>query len=203
MVMLGWFAPDPTPVLEGPNVILRAPRARDYNQWRTLRRTSRDFLRPFEPRWTEADLNRQAYSARLWRGRQEARRGTDYSFLIFEKTSHGEVLVGGLTISNVRRRAAQFATLGYWMGEQFAGRGLMSEAVETLLPYFFETLGLHRLQAAFLPHNQASRRVLEKNGFREEGYAEHYLQIDGKWADHVLFALTRERWDARPKPGRP
>ena len=85
------------------------------------------------------------------------------------------------------------------IGEEFAGKGLMSEAVGVLLPYFFDTLGLHRLQAAFLPHNQASRRVLEKNGFREEGYAENYLQIDGRWADHVLFAITRERWDARPR----
>ena len=111
--------------------------------------------------------------------------------------------MGGLTISNVRRRAAQFATLGYWMGAEFAGRGLMSEAVGVLLPYFFDTLALHRLQAAFLPHNQASRRVLEKNGFKEEGYAENYLQIDGKWADHVLFGLTRERYDALVKqPGR-
>lgn len=203
MVMLGWFAPDPTPVLEGPHVVLRPPRSRDYDAWRGLRRASRDFLKPYEPRWTEADLNRQAYGARLWRGRQEARRGTDYAFLLFEKTPRGDKLVGGLTISNVRRRAAQFATLGYWMGEEFAGRGLMTEAVGVLLPYFFDTLALHRLQAAFLPHNQASRRVLEKNGFREEGYAEHYLQIDGKWADHVLFALTRERWEARPKPGQP
>jgi ribosomal-protein-alanine N-acetyltransferase len=183
--------------------LLRAPRSRDYDAWRRLRRDSREFLRPFEPRWTEADLNRQAYGARLWRGRQEARKGTDYSFLVFEKTGKGQRLVGGLTISNVRRRAAQFATLGYWMGEEFAGKGLMSEAVGVLLPYFFDTLGLHRLQAAFLPHNQASRRVLEKNGFREEGYAENYLQIDGRWADHVLFALTRERWDARLRTGGP
>jgi [ribosomal protein S5]-alanine N-acetyltransferase len=201
MVMLGWFAPDPTPILEGPRVVLRGPRARDYEAWRALRRSSREFLRPYEPRWTEADLNRQAYGARLWRGRQEARKGTDYSFLVFEKTGTGQRLVGGLTVSNVRRRAAQFATLGYWMGEEHAGRGLMSEAVGVLLPFVFDTLGLHRLQAAFLPHNLASRRVLEKNGFREEGYAENYLQIDGKWADHVLFALTRERWDARLKPG--
>jgi ribosomal-protein-alanine N-acetyltransferase len=74
--------------------------------------------------------------------------------------------------------------------------------VGVLLPFFFDTLGLHRLHAAFLPHNAASRRVLEKNGFREEGYAENYLQIDGKWADHVLFGLTRERWDARDRPAR-
>jgi ribosomal-protein-alanine N-acetyltransferase len=162
-----------------------------------LRRQSREFLRPFEPRWSELDLGRSAYEARLGRGRQEARRGTDFAFLVFERQPGGEKLVGGVTISNIRRRAAQFGTLGYWMGEPFAGRGLMSEAVGALLPFFFDTLNLHRLQAAFLPHNIASRRVLEKNGFREEGYAEHYLQIDGKWADHVLFALTRERWDER------
>ena len=198
--MLNWFVPDPTPVLTGPRVVLRPPRGRDYEAWRQLRRDSRDFLKPFEPRWTEADLNRQAYGTRLLRGRGEARRGTDFSFLIFEQTAGGEVLAGGLTISNIRRRAAQYANLGYWMGEPFAGRGLMSEAVATVLPFYFDTLGLHRLHAAFLPHNIASRRVLEKNGFVEEGYAEKYLQIDGKWADHVLFALTRERWDARDKP---
>lgn len=200
MVMLNWFVRDPTPVLTGPRIVLRAPRPRDYDSWRALRKRSREFLRPFEPRWTEADLNRRAFGARLWRSRREAQRGTDYSFLIFEHTAAGETLVGGLTISNIRRRAAQYANLGYWMGQEFAGRGLMSEAVGLLLPFYFDTLGLHRLHAAFLPHNQASRRVLEKNGFREEGYAENYLQIDGRWADHVLFALTRERWDARPRP---
>ncbi len=199
MVMLSWFVRDPTPVLTGPRVVLRAPRSRDYEAWRALRKKSRDFLKPFEPRWTEADLNRRAFGARLVRGRHEALRGTDFSFMIFEATGRTETLVGGITISNIRRRAAQYANLGYWMGEEFAGRGLMTEAVGVMLPFYFDTLGLHRIQAAFLPHNQASRRVLEKNGFREEGYAENYLQIDGRWADHVLFALTRERWDARPK----
>ncbi len=198
--MMGWFVRDPTPVLTGARVVLRAPRSRDFEAWRALRRKSREFLKPFEPRWTEADLNRRAFGTRLYRGRQEAQRGTDYTFLIFERTGKTETLVGGLTISNVRRRAAQYGNLGYWMGEEHAGRGLMTEAVGVVLPFFFDTLGLHRLHAAFLPHNAASRRVLEKNGFREEGYAESYLQIDGKWADHVLFALTRERWDARPRP---
>ena len=200
MVMLNWFVRDPTPVLTGAHVVLRPPRSRDFEPWRALRRGSRDFLKPFEPRWTDADLNRQAFGTRLLRGRNEAKRGTDFSFLIFETSDRTETLVGGLTVSNIRRRAAQYANLGYWMGEEFAGRGLMTEAVGLLLPFYFDTLGLHRLHAAFLPHNAASRRVLEKNGFREEGYAENYLQIDGKWADHVLFALTRERWDARDKP---
>jgi len=199
--MLTWFARDDTPMLMGRRVTLRAPRVADYTAWRALRRESRDFLRPFEPRWTEADLSQRVYAERLRRGREEARAGTDYAFLIFLRADGTEQLVGGLTLSNVRRRAAQYVTLGYWMGRDFAGRGLMTEAVGTVIPFAFDTLGLHRIHAAFLPANTASRRVLEKNGFREEGYAENYLQIDGKWCDHVLFGLTRERYQAAIKQG--
>lgn len=195
MAMLDWLQPDPTPVLSGPRILLRAPRSRDYPAWRDLRRESRLFLKPFEPRWTEADLSRQNFGIRLARERRDAHKGCAFSFLVFDITGNADVLVGGLTISNIRRRAAQHANLGYWMGERYAGKGFMTEAVGAILPFFFERLSLHRLHAAFLPHNGASRRVLEKNGFREEGYAENYLQIDGRWADHVLFALTRERWE--------
>jgi len=186
---------DETPALRSPRLLLRGPRSRDYAAWRNLRRDSRDFLKPFEPRWSEADLTRRVFMARLKRGRKEAAQGTDFNFLIFLTDGRKEVLVGGLTLSNIRRRAAQHVTLGYWMGEKYAGRGLMSEAVSLVLRFVFNTLGLHRIHAAFLPNNLASRRVLEKNGFREEGYAENYLQIDGRWADHVMFGLTRERHD--------
>lgn len=193
--MLTWFARDDTPVLMGTRVVLRAPQAGDFRAWRDLRLASRAFLKPFEPRWSEADLGEQVYRARLKRGRQEAADGSDFTFFIFVSEGGRQVLVGGITLSNIRRRAAQFGTLGYWMGQQFAGRGLMTEAVRLLVAHAFDQLLLHRVHAAFLPHNMASRRVLEKNGFREEGYAENYLQIDGKWADHVLFGLTRERYD--------
>ena len=198
-MMLTWFARDDTPVLTGQRVILRAPRTSDYIAWRDLRRASRDFLRPYEPRWTDSDLGQRVYASRLKRGRDEAKAGTDYAFFIFTR-GEGE-LVGGITLSNVRRRAAQFVNLGYWMGHKFAGKGYMTEAVGLVVPFCFETLGLHRIHAAFLPDNQASRRVLEKNGFTEEGYAENYLQIDGRWADHVLFGLTRERYDAAVRHG--
>lgn len=198
-MMLTWFARDDTPVLMGARVSLRAPRAGDYMAWRNLRRDSRDFLKPYEPRWSEADLSHRAYSSRLKRGREEAKAGTDYSFFVFLRHEAREVLVGGLTLSNVRRRAAQFVNLGYWMGREHAGKGLMTEAVGIIVPFVFDTLGLHRIHAAFLPDNTASRRVLEKNGFREEGFAENYLQIDGKWADHVLFGLTRERYERELK----
>jgi ribosomal-protein-alanine N-acetyltransferase len=194
--MLTWFAREDTPVLMGARIVLRTPRSSDYAAWHALRRQSRDFLKPFEPRWTEADLAHSVYAARLKRGREEARAGTDYTFFIFLRDSGKETLAGGVTLSNVRRRAAQFANLGYWMGRDFAGKGLMTEAVGLVTGCAFDVLNLHRVHAAFLPGNMASRRVLEKNGFREEGYAENYLQIDGKWADHVLFGLTRERYDA-------
>jgi ribosomal-protein-alanine N-acetyltransferase len=196
-VLWPWSAKDKTPELHGERVVLRGPQPRDYREWRALRLESRNFLKPFEPRWTEADLARSVYFARLKRGQQEAEQGTDFTFFIFA-LEHGEPhLVGGLTLSNIRRRAAQFVTLGYWMGERYAGMGFMTEAVGTVLPFVFDTLGLHRIHAAFLPDNLASRRVLEKNGFKEEGYADKYLQIDGKWADHVLFGLTREHYEAR------
>jgi ribosomal-protein-alanine N-acetyltransferase len=190
-----WSAPEQLIHLRGRSVSLRLPQMRDYPAWYQLRRASHGFLKPFEPRWTEADLGRRVFALRVKRARQEAEQGTDYTFFIFLNDG-SETLVGGITLSNIRRRAAQFVTLGYWMGEAHAGRGIMSEAVEVALGFVFETLDLHRVHAAFLPHNIASRRVLEKNGFVQEGFAERYLQIDGRWEDHVLMGLTRERWDS-------
>ena len=190
-----WSSPAPLICLRGPRVLLRLPQMGDYDAWYTLRHASRDFLRPFEPRWTDADLGRRVFATRVRRAREEAEEGTDYSFFIFLNGGPRETLVGGITLSNIRRRAAQFVNLGYWMGQQFAGQGLMSEAVSVSLPSVFDTLDLHRVHAAFLPGNTASRRVLEKNGFTEEGFAEKYLQINGRWEDHVLFGLTRERYE--------
>lgn len=173
--------------------MLRLPQMSDYDAWYALRHASRDFLKPFEPRWTEADLGRRVFAMRVKRARVEAEEGTDYSFFVFLRQE--QTLVGGITLSNIRRRAAQFVNLGYWMGQQYAGQGLMTDAVAASLPFVFDTLDLHRVHAAFLPGNIASRRVLEKNGFVEEGFAERYLQIDGRWEDHVLFGLTKERYE--------
>src|SRR5690554_1633507 len=197
-----WSSPTSLVNLQGKTVQLRLPQLSDYEQWYALRRGSRDFLRPFEPRWTEADLAQRVFVRRVKRAREGAEEGTDSSLFIFLPGGRQQTLVGGITLSNVRRRAAQFVNLGYWMGQQFAGKGLMSEAVATCLPFVFDTLALHRIHAAFLPGNQASRRVLEKNGFVEEGFAEKYLQINGRWEDHVLFGLTRERYELASFIGR-
>ena len=196
-----WSSPAPVVTLRGRGIMLRLPHMRDYQAWYELRRASQDFLRPFEPRWTELDLTRRVYALRVRRAAEEATEGSDYTFFVFLEEDSGQTLVGGITLSNIRRRAAQFVNLGYWMGQQYAGRGLMTQAVHLTLPFVFETLALHRINAAFLPGNMPSRRVLEKNGFVEEGYAKHYLQINGRWEDHVLFGLTRERYEnMRYKP---
>ncbi len=191
-----WIQPAPLVALRGPRLLLRLPRLDDYEEWYALRRASQAFLKPFEPRWTEADMTRRVFAARIKRARQEAEEGTDFTLFLFLSDGGEEILVGGITLSNIRRRAAQFVNLGYWMGQSYAGKGLMTEAVGQTLPFVFQTLQLHRIHAAFLPTNVASRRVLERNGFVEEGYAERYLQIDGRWEDHVLMGLTRERWEA-------
>lgn len=184
-----------TPEIRGDGLALRSPRQSDYPAWRKLRLDSRAFLTPFEPRWSEAELSNRSFAARVRRNRRDALYGTEFSLFIFIQHGRLSTLVGGMTLSNVRRRAFQNVTLGYWMGEQFAGKGIMTRSVALILPFVFDSLNLHRIEAACLPDNTASRRVLSANGFREIGIAENYLQINGEWRDHMLFALTREHHD--------
>lgn len=186
----------PGPEIRGEGLLLRPPRQNDYAEWQALRRSSRSFLTPFEPRWSEADLSARNFASRVRRNRRDALYGTEFSLMIFTMHGRRATLVGGMTLSNVRRRAFQNVTLGYWMGVEYAGKGIMTRAVALILPFVFDSLGLHRVDAACLPDNAASRRVLSANGFREIGIAENYLQINGEWRDHMLFALTRERYEA-------
>lgn len=187
---------DPTPSVRGDGLLLRGPVQGDFEEWRAVRLKSRAFLAPYEPRWSEADLTARSFAARLKRSKREAAYGTEFSFLIFDARTAHMPLLGGLTLSNIRRRAAQTATLGYWMSVEHAGKGIMTRAVALILPLVFDTLKLHRIEAACLPDNIASRRVLLANGFQEIGIAEHYLHINGAWRDHVLFGLSRERYDS-------
>jgi ribosomal-protein-alanine N-acetyltransferase len=181
--------------LETARVFLRRPRLTDWRAWTNLRGASREFLAPWEPLWPEDALGIPAYRRRLRQIGHEWRSDQGYAFFIFQQES-GQ-LVGGVNLSNVRRGVAQVASLGYWMGEAFAHRGLMHEALTALLPYAFERLGLHRIEAACLPHNKVSRALLAKLGFEEEGYARSYLKIAGRWQDHVLHALLAEDYPAR------
>jgi ribosomal-protein-alanine N-acetyltransferase len=168
-------------------IYLRPAEMRDYSQWSSLRERSRSFLTPWEPTWPPDDLTRGAFRRRLRRYVEEVDRDEAYPFLLFREQD--DVLLGGLSLGQIRRGVAQTATLGYWMGQPYAGRGLMSRAVRAATGFAFATLRVHRVEAACLPHNTASERLLERVGFQREGYARSYLRINGIWQDHLLFAL--------------
>ena len=190
MALLDWISDAGGPVVEGEGVILRSPRASDHEAWATLRQASYDYLQPWEPLWPEDDLTRAAYKRRLAIYQRELDAGNAWPFFVF--TDHGRTLVGAITLSNVRRGVADTGTVGYWIGRPFAGRGLATAAVRALTGFAFKELNLHRVEAACVPHNTASRRVLEKAGFEHEGRARAYLKINGAWADHLLFGCVND-----------
>jgi [ribosomal protein S5]-alanine N-acetyltransferase len=178
---------DALPPLAGQGVDLRAPELRDYEEWAALRERSRAFLTPWEPTWPENDLTRTAFRARMRRYARDVRADAAYPYFIYRRSDG--VLIGGLTLGQVRRGVAQATSLGYWMGEPYAGKGHMTDAVRALAPFVFQTLRLRRIEAACLPNNTASIRLLERVGFVREGYARSYLCIAGEWRDHLLYAL--------------
>jgi ribosomal-protein-alanine N-acetyltransferase len=191
MAFLRSINPPPTSqVIRGDRVMLRAPALADFPQWAKLRDESRSFLTPWEPIWPADDLTKLAFRRRLRRYLREIRNGTGYPFFVF--SLDGETLLGGLTLAQIQRGVTQSAVVGYWMGAPYAGKGLMTAAVRAVISFAFDTLHLNRLEAACLPRNGASIRLLEKVGFTREGYARKYLCIDGRWQDHVLYGLVRD-----------
>ena len=195
---------DPAPLLRGAGLYLRPAQGGDYAAWSTLREASREFLTPWEPTWPADDLTRGAFRRRLRRQAEEIARDESFAFLIFEDDS--DLLLGGITIGGIRRGVAQTASLGYWMGAPYAGRGHMTRAVAVAAAFAFSTLRLHRLEAACIPSNIASATLLERNGFQREGFARAYLCINGAWRDHYLFGLLEGEAASglahrRPGPG--
>ena len=181
------------PAIAGAGVTLRVPQSGDYAEWAALRESSRDFLVPWEPTWPADDLTRGAFRRRLKRYAEDLRNDLAYAFLIFR--SEDDALVGGLTLANIRRGVAQAGSIGYWTGAPFARKGHMTAAMRALVPFCFGTLRLHRLEAACIPDNTASVRLLEKTGFQREGYARSYLCINGVWQDHLLYARLKDDTD--------
>jgi len=177
------------PAVAGDGVYLRAPQSSDHGEWAALREASRAFLTPWEPTWPSDDLTRSAFRRRLKRYAEDQRSDLAYAFLIFRAGDHA--LVGGLTLANIRRGVAQAGSIGYWTGAPFARKGYMTAAVRALIPFSFDSLRLHRLEAACIPTNAASIRLLEKTGFTREGYAREYLCINGVWQDHLLYGRLR------------
>jgi ribosomal-protein-alanine N-acetyltransferase len=181
---------EPLPPVSGYGVTLHTPQMIDYPEWAALREASRDFLMPWEPIWPADDLTRSAFRRRVRRYVDDLRTDQCYSFLI-ARDSDG-ALIGGLTVANIRRGVAQAGSLGYWIGMPFARQGYMTAAVRAVIPFAFATLRLHRLEAACIPTNVGSIRLLEKTGFIREGYAREYLCINGSWQDHLLYARMQD-----------
>lgn len=186
------------PELPGERVHLRMPQQGDHAEWAALREESRDFLEPWEPTWAPDALSRGAFRRRLRRYQREAREEQGIAFFVFRRAD--EALVGGITLSQIRRGVAQSCSVGYWIGQRYARQGYMSDAVLTVAGFVFEGLRLHRLEAACVPTNTPSRNLLEKCGFTYEGEAREYLCINGVWRDHLLFAMLAS--DARPRARR-
>ena len=186
---ISWIVPsrDIAPIIRGDGVFLRPAAMPDFEDWVQLRAASRTFLTPWEPTWPADDLTRGAFRRRVKRHGEEIERDESYALLLFREAD--ERLLGGLTLGQVRRGVAQTATIGYWMGEAYAGRGFMSRGLRAAVSYAFSTLRLHRLEAACLPTNDRSIWLLESAGFQREGLARSYLCIDGRWRDHFLFAM--------------
>ncbi len=183
--------------IRGEGLYLRASEMRDYVEWAELREKSRSFLTPWEPLWPIDDLTRASFRYRVRRHAEEMARDEAYSFFIFR--DEDDALMGGLSFGHVRRGVSQAATLGYWMGEPYAGKGHMTRAVRAACVYAFEKRGFHRIEAACLPNNEPSKRLLERVGFKQEGYARSYLNINGQWRDHLLYALL----ETDPQPIKP
>jgi [ribosomal protein S5]-alanine N-acetyltransferase len=169
----------------GSKTFLRHPRLEDFEQWRNLRLSGRAFLEPWEPLWQDDEFLLSSFRRRIGHYARLVADDTAYPFFIFGADQ--DTLQGAVTLSNVRRGVAQMATLGYWTGAQFANTGVMTDAMGAVIGFAAGELTLHRLEAACLPRNLPSLRLLQRLGFEREGLAKSYLKINGQWEDHVLW----------------
>ena len=168
---------------------LRLPEHRDFREWAKLRHQSRAFLSPWEPIWAADHLSRASFTNRVYWSQRAVKNGNAVPLFVFHKEA-GQ-LVGAITLDNIRRGPSQVGTIGYWVGQQYARQGFMSEAIIAMVAHAFGALDLSRVESACLPDNVASRGVLEKAGFKYEGVAQSYIQINGRWRNHVLYAALR------------
>jgi len=182
--------------LHGRRVMLRTLSEADYAGWFDVRSRNHDWLLKWEPRSAHATHipeDQRSFANRCAIRERERQIGTGFGFGIFVANR----FVGEITLSSIQRGPLQSAFIGYWIDQDFAGQGLMPEAVVTLLQFAFESLRLHRVEINIIPRNAASRRVVEKLHIRFEGIAERYLEIDGAWEDHARYAITAEEWADR------
>ena len=180
-------------------LILRPPLHADFRSWVALRVASENHLVPWEPRWADDHLSRKAFTNRVYWAQRSINSGSAVPLFLIRRED--ELLLGAITLDNIRRGPSQSGTLGYWTGAAFSRQGYMREAIEATVHYAFTRLDLSRVEAACLPENAASRGLLEKSGFKYEGVAQSYLQIDGRWRSHVLYAALRHDRRGRSDAG--
>lgn len=182
-----WARRASIPIISGDRHILRLPQFSDFSEWKALRHESFNHLQPWEPAWNPDDLSRRAFRLRVERNEQEYSSGSAIPLFIFSKETGA--LLGGITIGQIRRGAAQCCMIGYWMGEKYSSQGHMRASLELVIHHIFERLQLHRIEAACIPDNERSLTLLEKAGFQREGALREYLKINGQWRDHILLSL--------------
>ena len=188
------FAPPPLSTrVVTERLVLRPPRTTDVPAFRHALRRNHAHLKPWSvaPAPGEDPASLTSVSRTVLRNRREWKQGVSYVLFIAPRDDES-LLIGRIALGGVLRGAFHNAYLGYWMDAERQGLGLMTEAVAAATAFAFDSAGLHRVQAAVMPQNLASQRVLAKAGYRREGVAERYLCIAGRWEDHVLFALTAE-----------
>ena len=185
--------------IETERMTLRLPRHSDHGEWARLRRESAEFLVPWEPTWSRDHFTRKSFTNRVFWSQRSA--ANDSALPLFLIRRQDVRLLGAITLDNIRRGPAQAGTLGYWIGQAHARQGYMREAIEAVVHHAFTVLDLSRVEAACLPENIASRGVLEKAGFKYEGVAQSYLQINGRWRNHVLYANLRADRRGRTEVG--
>jgi ribosomal-protein-alanine N-acetyltransferase len=185
--------------VETERMTLRLPQHGDWRAWAALRETSAGFLAPWEPAWSPDHLSRRAFTNRVYWSARAYAQGTALPLFMVRRAD--AVLLGAITLDNIRRGPAQAGTLGYWIGAAHARQGFMSEAIRAVVHHAFTVLDLSRIEAACLPENVASRGLLEGCGFKYEGVAQSYLQIAGRWRNHVLYASLRSDRRGRTEAG--
>jgi len=175
--------------LETERMTLRPPMHADFRAWSGLRQDSAEFLTPWEPTWASDHLSRKGFTNRVYWAQRSIANGNAVPLFLVRRAD--DALLGAITLDNIRRGPAQAGTTGYWIGQPFARQGYMKEAIEAVVHYAFRTLDLSRIEAGCLPENTPSRRLLEQCGYKYEGVAQSYLQINGRWRNHVLYANLR------------
>lgn len=183
--------------LYGKRVMLRPLAPQDFEAWSEVRNRNGSWLQPWEPQippnTADPSKNRDAFVSRCAARDHERVAGNNFSFGVFVDGA----FAGEVNLNNVTRGAMQCGTVGYWIDELRAGNGYIAEAVVLLSRFAFEELRLHRVEVCIIPRNSNSRRVMEKLGFREEGEALRFLEINGVWEDHIRYGFTVEEWESR------